>query len=257
MCRAGPRQPIVLLLAEHPVGILPQRRSRGLIPAKPRPFLGALRRPVLCQQWASSPHNRLWIDSAGGCHGLARDALALATTATIGSGGTDCKGRACRWPSSRRAWKQHCVRWRHGFAGCNLTIPHKQRAIDGGRGPDPVAKRIGAISCVIVRPDSSLTGTNNDSYGFVHNIMHERPLWRADAGPAMCSSAPEAARVPSPIVLPIEGLPKSASSTERSSVPSAGVRIWPAAHRDSLGGPPSCAYGRDDVGQHDQPGDGR
>ena len=42
-----------------------------------------------------------------------------------------------------------------GFAGCNLTIPHKQRAITMVDEVDPVAKRIGAISCVIVRPDDN------------------------------------------------------------------------------------------------------
>ena len=39
------------------------------------------------------------------------------------------------------------------FAGCNLTIPHKQAAIASMDEMDPVAQRIGAISCVTVRPD--------------------------------------------------------------------------------------------------------
>jgi shikimate dehydrogenase len=81
-----------------------------------------------------------------------------------------------------------------GFAGCNLTIPHKEHAITMVDEVDSVAKRIGAISCVIVRPDGSLTGTNNDSYGFVHNIMHERPEWRADAGPVVLIGAGGGAR---------------------------------------------------------------
>jgi shikimate dehydrogenase len=81
-----------------------------------------------------------------------------------------------------------------GFAGCNVTIPHKQRAMTMVDEVDPVAKQIGAISCVIVRPDGSLTGTNNDSYGFVHNIMQERPDWRADAGPIVLIGAGGGAR---------------------------------------------------------------
>ena len=76
-----------------------------------------------------------------------------------------------------------------GFAGCNLTIPHKQLALTMVDEVDPVAKRIGAISCVSVRPDGSLAGTNNDSYGFVHNIIQERPDWRADAGPVVLVGA--------------------------------------------------------------------
>ena len=70
-----------------------------------------------------------------------------------------------------------------GFSGCNLTIPLKQLAMSIVDETDAVAKRIGAISCVIVRPDGSLAGTNNDWYGFVHNLRQELPGWRADAGP--------------------------------------------------------------------------
>jgi len=70
-----------------------------------------------------------------------------------------------------------------GFAGCNLTIPHKQQAMTIVDEVDTVAQRIGAISCVVVRPDGSLAGTNNDWFGFVQNLKHEQPGWRANAGP--------------------------------------------------------------------------
>jgi shikimate dehydrogenase len=70
-----------------------------------------------------------------------------------------------------------------GFAGCNLTIPHKQTAMKIVDEVDALAKNIGAISCVIVRSDGSLAGTNNDCYGFINNIRQEQPGWRADAGP--------------------------------------------------------------------------
>ena len=81
-----------------------------------------------------------------------------------------------------------------GFAGCNLTIPHKQRAMAIVDEVDPVARKIGAISCVTVRPDGSLAGTNNDGYGFVHNILQQQPDWRADAGPAVVIGAGGGAR---------------------------------------------------------------
>src|SRR6185503_5515093 len=76
-----------------------------------------------------------------------------------------------------------------GFAGCNLTIPLKQDAMTIVDDVDAVARRIGAISCVIVRPDGSLAGTNNDWFGFVHNLKQEQPGWRADAGPAVVLGA--------------------------------------------------------------------
>ncbi len=70
-----------------------------------------------------------------------------------------------------------------GFAGCNLTIPHKQQAMTIVDSVDALAKAIGAISCVVVGADGSLAGTNNDCYGFIHNLRQSQPGWRADAGP--------------------------------------------------------------------------
>jgi shikimate dehydrogenase len=69
------------------------------------------------------------------------------------------------------------------FSGCNLTIPHKQQAMKIVDEVDATAKSIGAISCVTVRPDGSLAGSNNDCYGFIQNLKQEQPGWRADKGP--------------------------------------------------------------------------
>lgn len=81
-----------------------------------------------------------------------------------------------------------------GFSGCNLTIPHKERALAIVDEVDPVARRIGAISCVVVRPDGSLAGTNNDAFGFAQNILHQQPAWRAGAGPIAVIGAGGGAR---------------------------------------------------------------
>jgi shikimate dehydrogenase len=81
-----------------------------------------------------------------------------------------------------------------GFSGCNVTIPHKERTLSIVDHVDPVARRIGAISCVIVRPDESLAGTNNDAFGFVQNILQVHPGWRADAGPVVVIGAGGGAR---------------------------------------------------------------
>ncbi len=69
------------------------------------------------------------------------------------------------------------------FAGCNLTIPHKQEALKIVDEVDEVAKIIGAISCVVVRSDGSLFGTNNDWRGYLGSLKQEHPDWRAQAGP--------------------------------------------------------------------------
>jgi shikimate dehydrogenase len=81
-----------------------------------------------------------------------------------------------------------------GFAGCNLTIPHKERALGIVDEVDHLARRIGAISCVVVRPDGSLSGTNNDVHGFARNILQQQPAWRADGGPAVVIGAGGGAR---------------------------------------------------------------
>lgn len=81
-----------------------------------------------------------------------------------------------------------------GFAGCNLTIPHKQAAMALVDEVDAVAKRIGAISCVTVKTDGSLAGTNNDCFGFIENLRQSVPTWHADAGPAVVLGAGGGAR---------------------------------------------------------------
>jgi shikimate dehydrogenase len=70
-----------------------------------------------------------------------------------------------------------------GFAGCNLTIPHKEAALAIVDRVDPLARRIGAMNCVVVAPDGSLDGYNFDAFGYVESIREAKPDWRADAGP--------------------------------------------------------------------------
>lgn len=72
-----------------------------------------------------------------------------------------------------------------GFSGCNVTIPHKQEALQIVDEVAEVAAKIGAISCVVVREDGTLFGTNNDWLGFLGNMKACVPGWRADGGPAV------------------------------------------------------------------------
>ena len=80
------------------------------------------------------------------------------------------------------------------FAGCNLTIPLKQKAMAIVDEVDVTAKKIGAISCVVVKEDGRLAGVNNDWYGFAHNVLEFAPDWRADVGPAVVIGAGGGAR---------------------------------------------------------------
>ena len=81
-----------------------------------------------------------------------------------------------------------------GFSGCNLTIPHKETAFEIVDEVDAPARRIGAINCVVVRPDGSLFGCNNDGWGYIESIIEAVPGWRASAGPIVILGAGGGAR---------------------------------------------------------------
>ena len=81
-----------------------------------------------------------------------------------------------------------------GFAGCNVTLPHKERAAELVDSIDPVGQRTGAVNLIVVQPDGSLAGSNQDCYGFVESVREQLPGWRADAGPAVVLGAGGAAR---------------------------------------------------------------
>src|SRR4029077_17120684 len=81
-----------------------------------------------------------------------------------------------------------------GFAGCNLTIPHKVAALDMVDRVDPLARRIGAMNCVVVAPDGSLEGQNHDAFGYIESVREAQPAWRANAGPIVVIGAGGGAR---------------------------------------------------------------
>ena len=81
-----------------------------------------------------------------------------------------------------------------GFSGCNLTIPHKEAALAIVDKVDPLARRIGAVNCVVVAADGSLMGQNHDAFGYIESVREAQPAWRADAGPIVVIGAGGGAR---------------------------------------------------------------
>lgn len=81
-----------------------------------------------------------------------------------------------------------------GLAGCNITIPHKVEAMRYVDEVDPLAKRIGAINCIVVEKDGRLCGFNFDGYGFLQSLVYAQPSWQANAGPIVVIGAGGAAR---------------------------------------------------------------
>lgn len=81
-----------------------------------------------------------------------------------------------------------------GFAGCNVTIPHKVAAMQLVDRVDPMARRMGAINTIVVEKDGRLSGFNNDGFGYIQSLLDAQPDWRADAGPITVLGAGGAAR---------------------------------------------------------------
>jgi shikimate dehydrogenase len=81
-----------------------------------------------------------------------------------------------------------------GFSGCNLTIPHKEAALEIVDRLDPLARRIGAVNCIVVAADGSLAGQNHDAFGYIESVREAQPAWRADAGPIVVIGAGGGAR---------------------------------------------------------------
>jgi len=81
-----------------------------------------------------------------------------------------------------------------GFRGCNITLPHKVDALKLVDEVDVMARRMGAMNTIVVQPDGSLKGFNNDGFGYIQSLLDAQPDWRADAGPITVLGAGGAAR---------------------------------------------------------------
>lgn len=81
-----------------------------------------------------------------------------------------------------------------GFAGANVTVPHKEAAFAAVDRLSDVAKSIGAVNTIVCGADGELFGDNTDAFGFMENVRTGAPDWRADNGPALVLGAGGAAR---------------------------------------------------------------
>ncbi len=81
-----------------------------------------------------------------------------------------------------------------GFAGVNVTVPHKEAALAGVDSATPTARRIGAVNTVIVERGGKTRGDNTDAYGFIESLNQGAPDWSAAGGPAVVLGAGGAAR---------------------------------------------------------------
>ncbi len=64
-----------------------------------------------------------------------------------------------------------------GFAGANVTVPHKEAALAGVDEATADARAIGAVNTIVVQKDGRLLGSNTDGFGFLANLKDFLPDW--------------------------------------------------------------------------------
>ena len=82
-----------------------------------------------------------------------------------------------------------------GFAGANVTVPHKEAVLQLVDKLDPIAQAIGAANTLVVA-DGKIEGRNTDAFGFIEHLKATEPAWRKKLGerPALVLGAGGAAR---------------------------------------------------------------
>ena len=97
-----------------------------------------------------------------------------------------------------------------GFAGANVTIPHKLAAFDICDSVDETAHRAGAVNTLVFR-DGRIGGSNTDGYGFLANLRAHGV--DPAAGPALLLGAGGSARAVAAALLDASASVTIANST--------------------------------------------
>ncbi len=61
-----------------------------------------------------------------------------------------------------------------GYAGCNVTLPHKEAVFDLVTPADEATERLGAVNTVFVQ-NGTVLGTNTDGEGFINSLRQGAP----------------------------------------------------------------------------------
>jgi len=121
-----------------------------------------------------------------------------------------------------------------GFAGANVTIPHKLAAFEVCDSVDESARRAGAVNTLTFR-DGKITGANTDGWGFLANLRGHGV--DPKAGPALLLGAGGGARAIAAALL-AEGVRvtlanRTSSRAEQFVRDLPGPSIVPWEHRDA------------------------
>jgi shikimate dehydrogenase len=80
-----------------------------------------------------------------------------------------------------------------GYSGCNVTIPHKEAALELADTVSERAQAIGAANTLVFR-GGKIQADNTDGVGFINNLKQGQPNWKASSGRALVLGAGGAAR---------------------------------------------------------------
>lgn len=120
-----------------------------------------------------------------------------------------------------------------GFAGSNVTMPHKIAAFEICTHLDDTARRAGAVN-TLVFADGRITGSNTDGWGFVANLKAHGV--DPAAGPAMLLGAGGSARAIAAALqdagAPVTIVNRSAERAQALAKELPGLRVVPWEHRD-------------------------
>jgi shikimate dehydrogenase len=81
-----------------------------------------------------------------------------------------------------------------GYAGANVTLPHKEAALRLATVADEAARAIGAANTLWLDAAGRLCAGNTDAYGFITNLAAEARNWNEGRRPAVVLGAGGAAR---------------------------------------------------------------
>jgi shikimate dehydrogenase len=81
-----------------------------------------------------------------------------------------------------------------GYAGANVTLPHKEEALRLAALADEAARAIGAANTLWLDGEGRLHASNSDAYGFMSNLNEEAPQWNEERRPVLVLGAGGAAR---------------------------------------------------------------
>jgi shikimate dehydrogenase len=83
---------------------------------------------------------------------------------------------------------------KRGYAGANVTLPHKEAALRLAAVADEAARAIGAANTLWLDQAGRLCAGNTDAYGFTTNLDVEAPNWNEVRRPAVVLGAGGTAR---------------------------------------------------------------